>query len=67
MKCPECGGDVEMMVDVTIIIPSELEGNLTKRGLRNKDVRLYAASWDRASYFCKNCRWQYRNERVPKC
>jgi hypothetical protein len=63
MKCPECGSDVEMMVDVTMLIPAELEGNLTKRNLRKKGVVIYAANWSRASYFCKNCRWNYNNKR----
>jgi hypothetical protein len=31
MICPECGGDVRMLVNVTMSIPSELEGNLTKK------------------------------------
>jgi hypothetical protein len=60
MKCPKCNSDVEMMLDVTMLIPSELEGRLTKKSLRKKDVKLYAANWGRASYFCKNekCQWR---------
>jgi hypothetical protein len=59
MRCPKCNGKVEMMVDVTMIIPAELESQLTKTNLRRKDVRIYAANWSKASYFClnENCRW----------
>lgn len=60
MKCPECGSPTEMMVSVTMLIPSEMEGVLSKTNIRNKEVKVYAVSWDRAAYFCKNkkCRWQ---------
>lgn len=59
MKCPKCGSDVEMMVDLTIICPAEMESNFSKKNLRKKEVKLYAANWPRASYFCRNnkCRW----------
>jgi len=58
MKCPKCKGDVEMMVNVTLFIPAEMESLLSKTNLRKKEVKLYAADWDRAKYFCKDCRWQ---------
>jgi len=60
MKCPKCNGDVEMMVDVTLLIPAELESRLTKTNWRRKDVKLYAANWDGASCFCRDdkCRWR---------
>lgn len=60
MKCPKCNGDLEMMVDVTMLIPAELESKLSKTSLRRADVKIYAANWGRASYFCKTegCRWQ---------
>ena len=66
MKCPKCNGDVEMMVNVTMLIPAELESRLSKTSLRRKDVKLYAANWDRASYFCRDekCRWQM-TPRIP--
>lgn len=59
MECPKCGGSVEMMVDLTILAPSEMESDFTKKNLRKKGVKLYAVNWSRASYFCRNnnCRW----------
>ena len=62
MKCPDCDGKVEMIVNVTMLIPAELEGQLSKANLRRKDVKLYGASWDKAAYFCKNnkCRWRFK-------
>lgn len=60
MNCPKCGGNVEMMVDLTILCPAEMESHFSKKNLRKKEVKLYAANWGRASYFCmnKDCRWQ---------
>jgi hypothetical protein len=62
MNCPKCGSYVEMMVQVTMLIPAEFESLLSKKNLRDKRVKLYAANWERASYFCRNnaCRWQMR-------
>ena len=59
MKCPRCKGECEMMVDVTLLIPAELESRLTKKAMRRKDVTLFAANWPKARYFCKNrgCWW----------
>ena len=58
MKCPKCNGKVEMMVDVTILAPSEMENLFSKKNLRDKDVKIYAVNWPRARYFCKSkCGW----------
>ena len=59
MKCPKCNSDVEMMVNVTILAPAEMEGQFSKKNLRKKEVKIYAVNWERASYFCRNdkCRW----------
>ena len=54
MNCPECGSPVKMMVSVIILIPSEMESQLSKRNLRKKEVQVYAADWSRATYFCKD-------------
>jgi hypothetical protein len=47
-----------MMVDVTMIMPSKFESRLTKKLIASKDVRLYAANWDRARHMCK-CGFSY--------
>ena len=62
MKCPKCNSDVEIMVDVTMLIPAEMESQLSKTNLRKKEVKIYAANWGRANYFCKNnkCGWNMR-------
>jgi hypothetical protein len=60
MRCPKCHCDnIQMMVDVTILAPSEMEGQITKKNINSKKVKLYAANWPRASYFCQteNCGW----------
>jgi hypothetical protein len=59
MKCPKCNSDVEMMVNVTVLAPSEMEGQFSKKNLRKKEVKIYAVNWERAAYFCRNdkCRW----------
>jgi len=67
MQCPKCGSDIEMMVDVTIICPSSLEGVFSKQNLRQKAVKIYAVNWSKASYFCTNdsCGWMLRPKRQP--
>lgn len=68
MPCPKCGGPLEIMVDVTMLIPENMENNITKHQLRRRDVKLYAAGWPKASYFCLNtdCRWSMSNRRSKK-
>lgn len=59
MECPKCGEELYMMVDVTMCIPSSMESRLSKENIRKKDVRIYAANWSKAFYYCTNpgCRW----------
>jgi hypothetical protein len=64
MICPMCNQDnVEMMVDVTMVIPSSMESQLSKTNIRNKDVKIYAVNWPRATYICKteDCGWIQTN------
>jgi hypothetical protein len=64
MICPMCNQDnVEMMVDVTMIIPSHMESRLSKTNIKSKDVQIYAVNWPRATYLCKtmDCGWIQTN------
>lgn len=56
-KCVKCGGDVKMMVQMTIVAPGELFHNFTKANLRRKDVHSMGVNWGAADFLCQN----------PKC
>lgn len=59
--CPQCNepDSIEIMVDVTMIIPARMESQISKTNIKSKDVRIYAANWPRAHYLCKTegCGW----------
>lgn len=59
MEYPKCGDELRMMADITITMPSSLESQLSKKNFRQKSVRIYAANWSNAFYYCENpgCRW----------
>ena len=58
MKCPECGKELYMNVNVSIDLPSSMESQLSKSNIRKKEVEIISASWDSSYYFCKtkNCK-----------
>lgn len=43
-----------MMVQAIISAPSDLEGNLSKRNLRRKDVYIIGVLWETADFICTN-------------
>ena len=51
--CSVCGtGQIVAVVAVTLTVPVRFQRRLTKRVLRDADVRLCSAAWDRASFCC---------------
>lgn len=54
MKCPKCGSDTRMMVQVVISAPGELNHRLSKKNLRHKDVYLQGVRWETADFICQN-------------
>lgn len=53
-QCPRCGSDTRMTVQAVISAPGKLEGLLSKRALRRKDVFLQAVLWETANFICTN-------------
>lgn len=53
--CQKCGSDkIDMMVDITIVLPAKYESRITKKVLYSKECEVWGANWERAAYFCKN-------------
>lgn len=57
MKCPKCNSNIEIAINVQMVIPGDMDHKITKVGLRRKEVQLWGASWDRATYTCRKCEW----------
>jgi len=57
MKCDKCGGKVRAMFNLTLSIPGEFVGHLTKGVIRRADVEMWGADWGSMSITCTN----------PKC
>lgn len=53
--CKECKGDMNMMVDLTVVMPAKYESKLTKKIMASKEFKVYGASWGRATYICSKC------------
>lgn len=62
MACRKCGGPITMMVQITMVIPGEMESHLTKKAIASKAVEIWGASWPAATEFCANpkCKYNYR-------
>ena len=56
-KCPKCDKQdgLTMMIDLTAVMPADMFHNITKVGLRRKEVELWGAEWGRAFISCRNC------------
>ena len=54
MKCPFCGSDTRMHVNVLLSAPSSFHGNLWKKIFRRKDVYLISANWEATDFICTN-------------
>ena len=63
MKCPKCNSGTEIMVDVTLVIPSEYEHKLSKRAIRDKRTEIWSANWTKAMFFCvdEKCDWMSKD------
>lgn len=57
--CPRCGGALRKKVNVFVDIPFDCN-NLSKSGIRSKDVVIEGADWDRATWYCTECYWVLR-------
>lgn len=59
IKCPKCGGNVEVMVEAVIFVPSGAEKRVSKELIRRKDVSLTIRKNVKIPHFCKNpdCDW----------
>lgn len=55
--CPKCGSNTTMMIQVTMVIPSEMTSQLSKKNIAKKEVQLWGVNWDSADHICTN----------PKC
>lgn len=55
MKCPKCKrGHLVQHVEVFIECPFETT-DLSKRGIKRKDVKIIGANWPLARIFCERC------------
>lgn len=56
--CPKCNGtNVRQQVSVFVDAPAGCR-NLSKSGIRRKDVIILGVGWNRASMYCE-CGWLY--------
>ena len=53
MKCPKCGGDMELYVSVRLKLPAQYALNVTKENIAKKSCVIMAADWERARVTCK--------------
>ena len=61
MKCPKCGGEVMQQARVVVECPVSCR-NLSKTGMRSRDVRILYAEWFNRIY-CAGCAWIFASER----
>lgn len=65
-KCPKCGGKVRQQVNVFVDAPGDCR-DLSKHGMRPKEVRILGVDWPRASYYCANgCGYYLRLDGAKK-
>lgn len=53
MKCKHCDEEPVIMVNVLMSIPESMGNKLSKLAIRDKRVELWGASWNTASYICR--------------
>ena len=59
-KCHRCKKlGVRVGVNLFLDIPDTLYANLSKKNLRNKEVHIHGAGWDKAYFYCPRyrCGW----------
>jgi len=54
-QCTKCGSNTRIMVQLTVVIDSEHEGNLTKEVLLSENTIIYSANWDSMDVICNKC------------
>lgn len=60
MTCPKCKrGRLRQQVSVFVECDAEC-ANLSKTGIRKRDVVILGAGWPRTTYFCPKCGWLER-------
>ena len=59
MKCPHCfKSGFRQLVYVAVDCDAE-NGNLTKAGIRKKDVKIEAVNWSAAIFRCFKCGYRF--------
>lgn len=61
-KCPRCGAEVIVNVNLLVTIPYSMYGNLSKRNMAKKEVKVLGAYWPETSFFCPKGDWFYERE-----
>jgi len=60
MKCPKCK-KAKLRQQVSVYVECDADNrNLSKKGIRSKDVRILGAGWPHASLLCQKCGWFHR-------
>lgn len=57
MICQKCSNELDMLVNVTLVIPSSLENLISKKAIATKAVKIMGVDWDAATYVCPKCGW----------
>ncbi len=63
--CPQCMEiTLETFVNITVKIPYGWS-NLSKSGIRKKEVEIISADWPNTKFICNNCGW-YASSKIKK-
>lgn len=60
MKCPRCGTEIRIKVNLFLDIPYRYFLNITKQALRDADVKVEGVGWPNNMFYCPKCSWILR-------
>lgn len=65
--CPNCGGQMRIMISVTIAANADKIMNISKKSLRDKDVELWGVYWNNMQIWCTgSCGRQFRGIQISE-
>ena len=63
MNCPKCKR-VRLRQQVSVFVECDAEcSNLSKAGIRKRDVQILGAGWPQATIYCPKCGWSMLEKR----
>lgn len=60
MRCPKCNGALRIKVSLFLDIPWRYYHRLSKKAVRDADVRIEGAGWPHNMFYCTRCNWFMR-------